>query len=88
MDELGLEKSEVRLREHNPEWIPLGHLECDTVRVLLGGLAVEVVHVGSTSVPGLVAKPILDIAASVADACPIDEIVKRLAGFRPLRLRR
>jgi GrpB-like predicted nucleotidyltransferase (UPF0157 family) len=83
VDELGLEKSEVLLREHNPEWIPLGRLECDVVRDLLGDLAVDVVHVGSTSVPGLDAKPILDIAASVPDACAIDQIVERLAGSGP-----
>ena len=79
-DELGLEKSEVRLRSHNPAWITLGHSECDLIRELLGDLAVDVVHVGSTSVPGLDAKPILDIAATVPDASAIDEIIERLAG--------
>jgi GrpB-like predicted nucleotidyltransferase (UPF0157 family) len=61
----------------------LGRHECDAVRRLLGALAMEVVHVGSTSVPGLDAKPILDIAAAVPDACPIDEIIERLAGSGP-----
>jgi GrpB-like predicted nucleotidyltransferase (UPF0157 family) len=83
VDELGLEKSEVLLRAHNPEWITLGRHECDAVRQLLGDHAIEVVHVGSTSVPGLDAKPILDIAASVPDACPIDDIIERLAGSGP-----
>jgi GrpB-like predicted nucleotidyltransferase (UPF0157 family) len=76
--ELGLETSEVVLHAHNPDWLVLGRRECDIVRRLLGGLAHEVVHVGSTSIPGLDAKPILDIVAAVDDSLSIDEVVARL----------
>jgi GrpB-like predicted nucleotidyltransferase (UPF0157 family) len=76
--ELGLEKSEVRLVPHHSSWIALGDLECAIVTDLLGDAALEVVHVGSTSVPDLEAKPILDIAAAVPDEMPIDEVVARL----------
>jgi GrpB-like predicted nucleotidyltransferase (UPF0157 family) len=76
--ELGLDKTRVVLRPHNPVWILLGQQECTVVRVLLGDLAREVVHVGSTSVPDLEAKPILDLAVAVDDDVPIDEIIARL----------
>lgn len=76
--QLGLEKSEVRLVPHDPSWIALGEFECATVAGLLGEAAVQVVHVGSTSVPDLEAKPILDIAAAVRDDTEIDEVVARL----------
>jgi GrpB-like predicted nucleotidyltransferase (UPF0157 family) len=76
--ELGLDEREVRLVPHNPHWIPLGREECNTVASLLGDAAREVVHVGSTSVPGLEAKPILDIAAAVDDHTAIDDVVARL----------
>jgi GrpB-like predicted nucleotidyltransferase (UPF0157 family) len=72
---LGLEKSVVVLLPHNPEWIALGRAECSTVRRLLTGLALEVVHVGSTSVPDLDAKPILDIVAAVNDDVQIDDVI-------------
>ena len=75
---LGLEKSEVRLSPHNPEWAVLGQRECAAVRELLGDVAVAVVHVGSTAVPDIEAKPILDVAAAVDDRVPIDEVVMRL----------
>jgi GrpB-like predicted nucleotidyltransferase (UPF0157 family) len=75
---LGLEKSEVRLSPHNPEWVVLGQQECATVRGLLGEVAVAVVHVGSTAVPGIEAKPILDLAAAVDDRVAIDDVVMRL----------
>jgi GrpB-like predicted nucleotidyltransferase (UPF0157 family) len=78
MGDLGLDKAEVRLVPHDPRWIVLGELECATVGELLGDTAVAVVHVGSTSVPDLAAKPILDIVAAVPDETPIDEVVGRL----------
>jgi GrpB-like predicted nucleotidyltransferase (UPF0157 family) len=44
----------------------------------LGDLAVRVDHVGSTSVPGLAAKPIIDIQTSVSQMVPRDAYVQPL----------
>ncbi len=76
---LGLDKSEVRLSPHNPDWAALGVEECGAVATLLGALAVAVVHVGSTAVPGLEAKPILDIVAAIGDRVPTDDVVACLS---------
>ena len=76
--DLGLATSEVRLAPYDPDWAVLGVQECATVRALLGDTAIEVLHVGSTAVPGIAAKPILDIVAAVGDDVPIDEVVGRL----------
>ena len=75
---LGLDQNEVRLVPHDSHWIPLGRQECEVVARLLGDAAHDVVHVGSTSVPGMEAKPILDIAAAVDDDTAVDDIVARL----------
>jgi GrpB-like predicted nucleotidyltransferase (UPF0157 family) len=77
-DELGLEQTEVRLAHHNPEWEALGVTECTLVEDLLGDLAMAVAHVGSTSVPGLDAKPILDIAIAVDDRTDVEDVISRL----------
>jgi GrpB-like predicted nucleotidyltransferase (UPF0157 family) len=77
-DDLGLEQTEVRLAPHNPEWEALGVAECAAVEKLLGDLALGVAHVGSTSVPGLDAKPILDIAVAVDDRTQIDDVISSL----------
>jgi GrpB-like predicted nucleotidyltransferase (UPF0157 family) len=77
-ERLGLEQTEVRLAPHNPEWEALGIAECAVVVDLLGELALAVAHVGSTSVPGLDAKPILDIAVAVDDRTQIDDVIERL----------
>jgi GrpB-like predicted nucleotidyltransferase (UPF0157 family) len=74
-DGLGLDRSEVRLCAHDPNWVTLGQRECATVAALLGPLAVDVVHAGSTAVPGLEAKPILDIVGAVGNQVPTDDVV-------------
>jgi hypothetical protein len=45
----------------------------------VGSLPVAIEHVGSTAVPGLVAKPILDIALAFPDRASLDEAASRLS---------
>ena len=54
------------------------------IRDALGDLAVRIDHVGSTSVPGLAAKPVIDIQVSVASLIPRAPVVDPLvaAGYR------
>lgn len=63
---LGLESKTVRVVPYNVRWAELFRLEAARLSdaVSAAGLpALRVVHVGSTAVPGLAAKPVLDIAA-------------------------
>ena len=48
------------------------------IRDALGELAVEIQHVGSTSVPGLSAKPIIDIDVVIKDDSAFDAVVRAL----------
>ena len=50
----------------------------DELLEALGGLALRIEHVGSTSVPGLSAKPIIDIDAVIRDYSVFDEAVSGL----------
>jgi GrpB-like predicted nucleotidyltransferase (UPF0157 family) len=60
--------SEVRLSEYDPEWPWLfSRIEME-LREQVGALAVAIEHVGSTSVPGLAAKPIIDMELVIASA--------------------
>ena len=58
----------VELRDHDPSWSERYAGHASRVRTALGERAVLVEHVGSTSVPGLIAKPIIDIVLEVPDA--------------------
>jgi GrpB-like predicted nucleotidyltransferase (UPF0157 family) len=57
----------IELRDYDPGW-PVRYAEhASRVRAALGERVVRIEHVGSTSVPGLVAKPIIDIVLEVPD---------------------
>lgn len=60
------EKAEVC--EHDPRWASRARAEGESLTALLAPWLVDgVEHIGSTSVPGLAAKPIVDVMASVTD---------------------
>ena len=61
----------VLLAEYDPRWPVLYEREAARIRSVLGARVLLLEHVGSTSVPGLAAKPIIDILLVVAD--PADE---------------
>ena len=61
----------VRLAEYDPQWPVLYEREAARIRSVLGDRVLALEHVGSTSVPGLAAKPIINILLVVAD--PADE---------------
>jgi GrpB-like predicted nucleotidyltransferase (UPF0157 family) len=70
----------VELVDADPAWALPGELERDHLETLLARwLTARIEHVGSTSIPGLVAKPIIDLQASVADLSDSDSIAAVLA---------
>jgi GrpB-like predicted nucleotidyltransferase (UPF0157 family) len=58
----------VHLSEYDPVWPEKYARERQRICAALGPRAVRIEHIGSTSVPGLVAKPIIDILLVVADS--------------------
>lgn len=60
----------VRIVDYDPGWPEEAGRELERVGEALGDVAVRLDHVGSTSVPGLAAKPIIDLQASVAALQP------------------
>jgi GrpB-like predicted nucleotidyltransferase (UPF0157 family) len=78
----------VTLAEYDPAWPRLYEREAARVRSALGDEALLIEHVGSTAVPGLAAKPRIDIALAVADSSDEAGYAPRLeaAGYE-LRIR-
>jgi GrpB-like predicted nucleotidyltransferase (UPF0157 family) len=62
---LGLKRGEVRLVPYQPAWRALFAAEKQRLVDLLGDAAIQIEHVGSTAVPGLLAKPVIDMAIAV-----------------------
>ena len=82
-DPLGLESKVVRVVPYDARWPQLFATEEARLRRFLGGLSIVLEHTGSTAVPGLAAKPVLDILggrpASVSRESAIDAIER--AGY-------
>ena len=78
----------IRLCPYDRRWPEQFRREAEKIRAALGDRALAVEHVGSTSVPGLCAKPILDILLLTADADREEDYVPGLtaAGYA-LRIR-
>jgi GrpB-like predicted nucleotidyltransferase (UPF0157 family) len=74
----------VTVVDYDPDWPRLFRREADRIAAALGPRALLVEHIGSTSVPGLAAKPIIDIALAVADSAAEPDYLPALesAGYR------
>lgn len=57
----------IEISDYDPSWPASAERASDELRTALPGLFHAIEHIGSTSVPGLAAKPIIDLMASVTD---------------------
>ncbi len=84
----GLEKVDIVIVDYDPEWPIRFEQERRTIVGALADRAIVVDHIGSTSVPGLASKPIIDICLTVADSADegayLEDLVE--AGYQ-LRVR-
>lgn len=78
----------ILIADYDPQWPELFAREADRIRAALGRRALQIEHVGSTSVPGLVAKPVIDVLLVVTDSGDEDAYAPALksAGYL-LRIR-
>jgi len=78
----------IEIRDYDPAWPTLYAREAQRIRRALGERVVRLEHAGSTSVPGLPAKPIIDIVLEVPDCADEPAYVPALeAGGYALRIR-
>ena len=73
----------IELAEYDPAWPELYEREAANIRTALGERVRVLEHAGSTSVPGLAAKPVIDVVLAVADSADEDAYVPPLeeAGY-------
>ena len=81
--ELPEHNATIRLSEYDPAWPGLYKREADRIGTALGPTMRRIEHIGSTSVPGLAAKPLIDIVLVVEDTRDEDSYVPPLeaAGY-------
>ena len=71
---MGLKVGTVTLEEYNSNWSKMFEEEKENLKKIFKDLAIEIEHIGSTSVEGLSAKPIIDVAVGVENLKDFDRI--------------
>jgi NAD-dependent protein deacetylase/lipoamidase len=71
----------VEVVPYDPEWPRLFREEASRVRAALGEAVVEIEHMGSTAVPGLAGKPVIDLSVGLA---PLELSGEQVAAMRTL----
>ena len=66
-DHVGMKTGSIMIVDYRPEWVTEYAKLAERLCASLGDLALRVDHIGSTAVPGLAAKDIVDIQVTVAD---------------------
>ncbi|MFC6990381.1 GrpB family protein [Haladaptatus sp. GCM10025707] len=75
---LGLQSGTVELCEHDPAWHEAFSITARELRSLIGDRIERIEHVGSTAIPGIPAKPILDVLVVVSDVARAEELIPKL----------
>lgn len=77
-----MDETPIEIADYDPEWPDRFEHERDRLEAVVDDYAARIEHVGSTSVPGLAAKPIIDVTAVVSDLRGLYGDLDRLAaGF-------
>lgn len=84
---LGAPRNTVHLQPYHPVWKSMFERDEAQLQNVIGAYVVDIQHVGSTSIVGLDAKPMIDIAIGVATFDHVDEIASELKTLGYLRLR-
>ncbi|NIK69273.1 GrpB family protein [Paenibacillus sp. BK720] len=63
---------EVRLSEYKEDWAKMFRVESECLKSIFGGVEIRFEHFGSTAVPGMKAKPVIDMMGIVEDINKID----------------
>jgi len=68
----------ITVVDYDPSWPASFRAECARISTVVGDLIIELEHFGSTAVPGLAAKPIIDMLAGVRD---VEAAAARMGGL-------
>jgi len=76
--------STVHITEYDPTWPARAAAAIRELQYAFPNLLVQIEHIGSTAVPGMVAKPIIDLMAAATDLEKVEACEQRLAvlGYR------
>ncbi len=86
MTKLSYQNRQYSVVQFDPNWKGIFEQEVEVIRPIFSDKALQIEHVGSTSVPGLAGKPTIDILVLVSDVSEIDGLNPKMevAGYQAL----
>ncbi len=75
---IGLKRGVVELRPFNPKWKGIYEEERKAITSAISNFVVDIQHIGSSAIPNIVSKPIIDIALAIDSLKNIKKIIKPL----------
>ncbi len=76
----------IYIAEYDPLWIENFNTETEQLKPIFGDLLIEIHHIGSTSIPNMPAKPVIDIMPIVTEISAVDTLNSALIalGYEPM----
>ena len=73
------------LVDYDPDWVNRYNFHAEKIKDILGPVVLEVHHIGSTSIPGMMAKPNIDIEVVVSSLAEVRKLSPKMAeaGYTP-----
>jgi GrpB-like predicted nucleotidyltransferase (UPF0157 family) len=76
-----IDTAHQEIREYDPKWVEMFEQEAQRIRELLGDQITKIEHIGSTSIPGLASKAIIDIAIEIPFAENTQSVAESLTAL-------
>ena len=70
---LKTDKRRVEVVSYNPNWKEMYKEESEKIKNILNDIIIDIHHIGSTAIPGIKAKPVIDILVEVKDIEGVDQ---------------
>lgn len=74
-----MDSSHQQIISYDPNWIEIYNTEAQKLKEVFGDSLLGIEHIGSTSVPGLASKPIIDIAVLIENHEDAEKFISALA---------
>ncbi len=75
---IGLKRGTVKLENYNEKWKDIFEEESKLISSKINKFLIGIQHIGSTAIPGIAAKPIIDIAVAIDSLSNVEKIIKLL----------
>jgi len=74
-----IDKRRLGVVSYNPNWKNMYKEESEKIKNILNDIMIDIHHIGSTAIPGIIAKPVIDILVEVKDIEGVDQYNHKMA---------